>query len=444
MRPREPVSVLLLTIQLTVFSGCNESPPTVEDEGPPPTPVCGDGIQAADELCDDGNLTPGDGCSAECVPSGTPLDCATLYDGYWDDRVNAVVGLPDGGVVAGGHSKFENSRQGWVSRYTPDGEVSWTSQIDLGDSGSSGSSDVLGLVDDGELGVWALTKQSSPIILVHFDADGVLTDSVEVSVAFGELVNSLVLARFDGDLWIGGSDPPDDAWLGRYNPTSGEATTVLREDYLGYRDQVTALAPNGDHLLVAATMSASPNFEGDAILVAQTDVLLITLDNQGSETNRVTVTNPDEEYAPRADAIAVDSLGRVYVGGTHVPINTTITGRTWVAALSPDGGDLWSWSSGSLFDGRAGFGFGDIAAVDDAILISFAAHDLDGENNHGQGWTTRILDGEAYWHHAMTSDDYQHYYNQQILVRGADQPRIVSKAWTQDESSVFELCTIAW
>ena len=439
MGPKPISGIFILAIHITLSSGCNESPPTVEDEGPPLPASCGDGIQAPDELCDDGNLTPGDGCSAECVPSGTPLDCSTLYEGHWSAQVNAVVGLSDGSVVVGGYSGVGDF-QGWVSQYTPEGEVSWTQLIDLGEFGYS---DVLRLVDDGQMGVWALTDQSGVGILIHLDAEGVLTDSVEIAVAFGELVGPSALARFDGDLWIGGLSK-EDIWLGRYDPTTGDAITVLHEDYLGYRDQIHALAPNGDHLLVAATMSASPNWNGDSIRVAQTDVLLITLDSQGNEINRVTVTNPDEEYAPRAEAIAVDALGHVYIGGPHESINLTLTGRTWAAALSPDGGNLWSWSSGGLFEGRAGFGFGDIAAVDDAMLIAFAAHDLDGENIDGQGWTARIIAGEVDWHHAMTRVDYQHYYNQQILVRGADQPRVVSKAWTQDESSLFELCTIAW
>ncbi|MDX2009692.1 MAG: DVUA0089 family protein [Myxococcaceae bacterium] len=50
-----------------------------------PTPVtpCGDGVVAADEACDDGNRTTGDGCSAACVVeagfscAGAPSQCTT-------------------------------------------------------------------------------------------------------------------------------------------------------------------------------------------------------------------------------------------------------------------------------------------------------------------------------------------------------------------------------
>ena len=444
MRSKQISSAFILAIQMTGSSGCNESPPVVEDEGPPPPPSCGDGIQAPDELCDDGNLTPGDGCSAECVPSGTPLDCDTLYEGHWADEVNAVVGLSDGSMVVGGYA-WVDEYQGWVSRYTPEGEVSWTRQIELGDYDFNDArfSDGPGLVDDGQLGVWVLAEQSDVDTLFHLDAEGGLTDSVEISVAFGELVSPSALARFDGDLWIGGMSK-EDIWLGRYNPTTEEATTVLHEDYLGYRDRIRALAPDGDQLLVAATMSASPNWNGDFILVAQTDVLLITLDAQGNETNRVTVTNPDEEFAPRAEAIAVDSVGRVYIGGMHESINFTVASRTWAAALSPEGDNLWSWSSGGVFEGRSGFTFGGIAAVDDVMFTTFGAHDFEADENHGAGWTARIVDGELAWHHAVTRMGYQHYHNRQVLATGADQPRVVGKAWTQDERSLFEICAIAW
>ncbi len=44
-----------------------------DDESGAPPSVCGDGIQAADEACDDGNTTNADGCSAECLVSGTLL-----------------------------------------------------------------------------------------------------------------------------------------------------------------------------------------------------------------------------------------------------------------------------------------------------------------------------------------------------------------------------------
>jgi cysteine-rich repeat protein len=48
-----------------------------------PAPVCGDGVSAGAEGCDDGNATAGDGCSALCAVepgytcNGAPSACAT-------------------------------------------------------------------------------------------------------------------------------------------------------------------------------------------------------------------------------------------------------------------------------------------------------------------------------------------------------------------------------
>jgi len=55
------------TAALTVVAliGCSE----------PPRPMCGDGLLEGDELCDDGNVTRGDGCSPSCDYDGEYSSC---------------------------------------------------------------------------------------------------------------------------------------------------------------------------------------------------------------------------------------------------------------------------------------------------------------------------------------------------------------------------------
>lgn len=68
----------------------------------PTTTVCGDGMLATSEECDDGNLVPGDGCSAECTfePSGPgdicpgiPLELTMQRDGLFVATATAATAL---------------------------------------------------------------------------------------------------------------------------------------------------------------------------------------------------------------------------------------------------------------------------------------------------------------------------------------------------------------
>jgi cysteine-rich repeat protein len=71
--------------------------------------VCGDGFVTPPELCDDGNLAPGDGCSPLCLPENLPPDCTGAFasvEDLWPPNhklvpvtVDGVVD-PDGDPVA--------------------------------------------------------------------------------------------------------------------------------------------------------------------------------------------------------------------------------------------------------------------------------------------------------------------------------------------------------
>ena len=67
--------------------------------GPPPAgckPICGDGIQAGNETCDDGNTASGDGCSAGCRFEGLP-DALSIDLG---NIIGEVVTSPDKDWIA--------------------------------------------------------------------------------------------------------------------------------------------------------------------------------------------------------------------------------------------------------------------------------------------------------------------------------------------------------
>jgi len=94
------------------------------DSCPHRVPACGDGFVDPTEVCDDGNLTPGDGCDATChgenatlvvrvVPIDPPAETGLTYssDVYVDGR--------DVYLASGGHRLwFELQSAGWTGQFT--------------------------------------------------------------------------------------------------------------------------------------------------------------------------------------------------------------------------------------------------------------------------------------------------------------------------------------
>jgi cysteine-rich repeat protein len=90
--------------------------------------ICGDGILGADESCDDGNTTGGDGCSASCATEYA--SCQAILDGegassdasYWIDPDGPGGIAPfavhcDMTIVGGGWTRFN-----WLHQSYPGGE----------------------------------------------------------------------------------------------------------------------------------------------------------------------------------------------------------------------------------------------------------------------------------------------------------------------------------
>jgi cysteine-rich repeat protein len=59
--------------------------------------ICGDGVQAAGEACDDGNLDAGDGCTASCaIPGATIWDVVIDIDDQLEDDAGYEVVIDSG------------------------------------------------------------------------------------------------------------------------------------------------------------------------------------------------------------------------------------------------------------------------------------------------------------------------------------------------------------
>src|SRR5690606_16955100 len=87
---------------------------------------CGDGIVQADELCDDGNATPGDGCTVSCNLPGTVI--ADHTDGLFAVGHAVVVDSSDQITVLG-----RAKDTSWIAHFNDDMTTEWNRESRPGD-----------------------------------------------------------------------------------------------------------------------------------------------------------------------------------------------------------------------------------------------------------------------------------------------------------------------
>lgn len=101
-----------------------------DDEGNGPA-ECGNGDLELNEDCDDGNTADGDGCNADCTPSGQVLWEQTIGGGMMasDDGYDVIADAEGNFVVVGATGAAEgvaSGKDGWARRYSPMGGTYWT------------------------------------------------------------------------------------------------------------------------------------------------------------------------------------------------------------------------------------------------------------------------------------------------------------------------------
>jgi cysteine-rich repeat protein len=127
----------------------------------PTDPLCGDGVVAASEACDDGDTADGDGCSATCTVSpgytcsGAPSVCVTACG---DGMISGTEQCDDGDAEAGDGCSAACAREpGWVCSGAPstcvascgDGVVTGAEACDDGDLDAGDGCDASCVVEDG-------------------------------------------------------------------------------------------------------------------------------------------------------------------------------------------------------------------------------------------------------------------------------------------------------
>lgn len=131
-------------------------------------PMCGDGVIAGDELCDDGNFSEEDGCDL-CMPTYTVL-WEQIVDGpvHDYDLVYAAATTPAGEVFAAGYQTVATDLTDiTVRKFASDGRPLWSQVVD----GPAGGRDLATAVDDTPDGGAVVVGQ------VAIDAEGALTNA---------------------------------------------------------------------------------------------------------------------------------------------------------------------------------------------------------------------------------------------------------------------------
>ncbi|KIG14614.1 hypothetical protein DB30_06669 [Enhygromyxa salina] len=200
------------------------------------TPVCGDGLQAGEELCDDGNDVDLDGCNSDCTPTGAVVWQVDLgVDGF--DVAEGTCLATDGATVYFGGTLRNgfSTVGGFLSALNLDGELLWThtqtapindcittsmgpvvvSYIDEGlalhDSADGtqvwqanmpGAWHPISVADDGD-SVVVITV--SPAEMYRFGLDGALLDSANFSVPASDSQANVGVGP-DGSVYVSGTD----------------------------------------------------------------------------------------------------------------------------------------------------------------------------------------------------------------------------------------------
>lgn len=391
-------------------------------------------MKASDELCDDGNQKAGDGCSADCIPSGTQHECIPLLEGHWNNQANALLPMPDQSFVVAGVSTLGLETYGWVARYSDSGELRWFEQL----SSTDGHGSVDALTPDGQDGNWALVWNGARPELRHFDRDGLGDETIDIAQTFGAPVSPYAIEFVEASVWIGGTTQSD-SWLGRYDLTTAVASTLMLEDHLGFNDEIGAIGRTADEVVAAATVSTSPNNRGDLLLLATTDIVLIHFDLSGNEVARVLLpSDPGKDFSPIAKDIVSNGPGRWLVGGGFASLGFAPPAGAWLRQSGPSAD--WAWDS--LTDDAVAI-YGSIVAYEDAVGLAFGGDGSDA--THGEGGVIGFTStGEVGWRQSNTYEGYDHYEEQQITVDDTGRLRTVGKGWTQDVGSQLQSCIIAW
>lgn len=237
--------------------GASGSGSSADETGDPNDP-CGNGVIDGFEACDDGNRINGDGCNADCTPSGT-LRWAVTFDGMAGvDCAEGVDADSQGNVIAAGFVTTAMAGEDlWIRKLDLDGNPLWTA----GGDEAFGDDRYRAVAVSGDDSIYAVgfVTAESPLegrnVLVRkLDAEGgeLWTETYGNPSDESDDQAYAVVATADGGVVVAGEEvlsPMDsDVWVRKYDGGGVEQWTVT---YAGAADAldsgrgVTEL-PGGD------------------------------------------------------------------------------------------------------------------------------------------------------------------------------------------------------
>lgn len=346
---------------------------TDDSSGETSTAGCGNQVLEGAEQCDDGNLTPGDGCSPDCEISGTILWERTIDgdDGSWGHALDLFA---DGELAVGFAVDIAGTAFPGIWRVDQDGTIVWTwafpdatwqtaftwgvdvgavedgEAIAVGVTGASGQPVLAGIAVLDELGstAFALTEpglyvygsalepDGSALVVGHYAGQPGILVEVTPEGEFGEVqigepfvpIDGFAydLAR-DGDvLFFAGQHGPVDAQAAFIGATAG--VVVVRHDF----------APSEYNEGLAVALDSRSTRRWICGYAGEQGGWVAAVAPEGVVLDPTVVT---EVFPANLHGIAVDPSGAVVVVGWD---SAGGTADRYVVKVAPDGAKVWSTS----------------------------------------------------------------------------------------------------
>ncbi len=319
---------------------------TAADETGDPNDPCGNGVIDGFEACDDGNRTNGDGCNADCTPSGQVRWAVTFDGGAGVDCAEGVAADSEGNVVAAGF--VSTAMQGedlWVRKLGLDGNPLWTVGGDeaFGDDRYR----AVAVGDDDSIFVAGFITADAPlegrnIVVRKLDPEGgeLWTQTYNNPYSGSDDQAYAVVATADGGVLVVGEEvvaqQDSDVWVRKYDADGVAAWTTTYAGAAAALDSGRGGAelPGGD-LVVSGWETQADG--GRAIWVRR-------LSASGNEVWTQTF-NAGSPNGNIGNAVAARSDGTVVVTGSQ-RVGSEDT-DLWIAGYDVAGAELWA----QVFDG---------------------------------------------------------------------------------------------